>query len=138
VDLIYDIQDPQEASKCLVDHALSRFSTDNLSIMVVRLHMKTRHDEAKGSAAPTVSVASFSSSAKTQVVSEADKIVEMAEKKLKEADASSDAKEESDLAAAVAAASKEEAGREGTPLDQKQAAPRISKTSAPTEQSNAK
>jgi 3-methyladenine DNA glycosylase/8-oxoguanine DNA glycosylase len=109
--------------------------------MVVRLNMKTRQDETKGSAAPTASVASFSSSAKTQVnestaktqvVSEADKIVEMAEKKLKEA-GGSDAKEESGLAAAVAAASKEKAGREGTPLDEKQDAPRISN---PNERSN--
>ena len=30
------IQDPISASKLLVDHALSRFSTDNLSCMVVR------------------------------------------------------------------------------------------------------
>ena len=29
-------QDPQAASRALVDHALARFSTDNLSIMVVR------------------------------------------------------------------------------------------------------
>lgn len=28
--------DPQKASKVLVDHALSRFSTDNLSCMIVR------------------------------------------------------------------------------------------------------
>lgn len=30
------MQNPQEASKMLVDHALSKFSTDNLSVMVVR------------------------------------------------------------------------------------------------------
>lgn len=36
VDLIRNIQDPQPASKALVDHALARFSTDNLSCMVVR------------------------------------------------------------------------------------------------------
>ncbi|KAF3930644.1 hypothetical protein ABW19_dt0206222 [Dactylella cylindrospora] len=37
VDLIRNIHDPQEASKALVDHALARFSTDNLSCMIVRL-----------------------------------------------------------------------------------------------------
>ncbi|KAB8664829.1 hypothetical protein FH972_026253 [Carpinus fangiana] len=37
VDLIRNVQDPVLASKMLVDHALSRFSTDNLSCMVVRL-----------------------------------------------------------------------------------------------------
>ncbi|KFH43922.1 Protein phosphatase 2C-like protein [Hapsidospora chrysogenum ATCC 11550] len=36
VDLVRGIQDPIVASKTLVDHALSRFSTDNLSCMVVR------------------------------------------------------------------------------------------------------
>ncbi|KAL1917345.1 uncharacterized protein VTP21DRAFT_5001 [Calcarisporiella thermophila] len=36
VDLIKDIQDPQEASEKLLKHALTNFSTDNLSVMVVR------------------------------------------------------------------------------------------------------
>lgn len=35
VDLVREIENPFEASKLLVDHALSRFSTDNLSCMVV-------------------------------------------------------------------------------------------------------
>lgn len=34
--MIRNVQDPQAASKALVDHALARFSTDNLSCMVVR------------------------------------------------------------------------------------------------------
>lgn len=36
MNLIRDTHDPQIASKQLVDHALSKFSTDNLSCMVVR------------------------------------------------------------------------------------------------------
>jgi protein phosphatase PTC1 len=36
VDLIRGESDPQKASKILVDHALARFSTDNLSCMVIR------------------------------------------------------------------------------------------------------
>jgi len=36
-DLVRGVQDPQQGSKILVDHALARFSTDNLSCMVVRL-----------------------------------------------------------------------------------------------------
>jgi len=36
VDLVRHVHDPQTASKMLVDHALARFSTDNLSVMVVR------------------------------------------------------------------------------------------------------
>lgn len=34
------MQDPQAASRALVDHALARFSTDNLSCMVVRFDSK--------------------------------------------------------------------------------------------------
>ncbi|KAI5807102.1 putative phosphoprotein phosphatase 2C [Geopyxis carbonaria] len=37
VDLIRNVYDPQKASKMLVDYALSRFSSDNLSCMIVRL-----------------------------------------------------------------------------------------------------
>ncbi|KAF1918529.1 phosphatase 2C-like domain-containing protein [Ampelomyces quisqualis] len=40
VDLVRHMQDAQEASKKLVDHALARFSTDNLSCMVVRFDNK--------------------------------------------------------------------------------------------------
>lgn len=36
MDLVRNIGSAQDASKLLVDHALSRFSTDNLSCMVVR------------------------------------------------------------------------------------------------------
>ncbi|KAI3399089.1 hypothetical protein diail_7889 [Diaporthe ilicicola] len=35
-DLVRNVQDPGAASKLLVDHALARFSTDNLSCMIVR------------------------------------------------------------------------------------------------------
>lgn len=35
-----NIQNPQDASKKLVDHALARFSTDNLSVMIVRFDPK--------------------------------------------------------------------------------------------------
>lgn len=37
VDLIRDTTDPQQAAEDLLDHALENFSTDNLSVMVVRL-----------------------------------------------------------------------------------------------------
>jgi len=40
VDLIRHTSDPQLASKQLVEHALARFSTDNLSCMVVRFDNK--------------------------------------------------------------------------------------------------
>ncbi|QIW95364.1 hypothetical protein AMS68_000882 [Peltaster fructicola] len=41
VDLVRNIHDPQAASKALVEHALARFSTDNLSCMLVRFDNKT-------------------------------------------------------------------------------------------------
>ena len=34
------MHEPQEASRILVDHALARFSTDNLSVMIVRFDSK--------------------------------------------------------------------------------------------------
>ena len=40
VDLIRNVADPQEASKLLVEHSLARFSTDNLSVMIVRFDPK--------------------------------------------------------------------------------------------------
>lgn len=36
MDLINDVQDPQAASQKLLEHALSEFSTDNTSVMVIR------------------------------------------------------------------------------------------------------
>ena len=36
MDLIRGIKDPQAASKTLVEYALNRFSTDNLTCMIVR------------------------------------------------------------------------------------------------------
>lgn len=44
MDLIRNIHDPQAASKALVDHALNRFSTDNLSCMVVRYNSQVVSD----------------------------------------------------------------------------------------------
>jgi protein phosphatase PTC1 len=77
VDLIRDIPDPQVASKALVDHALSRFSTDNLSCMVVRFDssaVKARKDDS------SVGVEGDQDTAKGGV-SEADAIVSEAKKR---------------------------------------------------------
>jgi len=38
VDLVRNVQDPVSAAKLLVDHALARFSTDNLSCMIIKFH----------------------------------------------------------------------------------------------------
>ncbi|EWC48598.1 hypothetical protein DRE_01820 [Drechslerella stenobrocha 248] len=48
VDLVRTIQDPQDASKALVDHALARFSTDNLSCMIVRFENSKEPTTAAG------------------------------------------------------------------------------------------
>lgn len=40
VDLVRKTQDPQAASQKLLDHALSNYSTDNLSVMVIRFYAK--------------------------------------------------------------------------------------------------
>ncbi|GJJ72866.1 protein phosphatase PTC1 [Entomortierella parvispora] len=37
VELIQEVADPTKASRLLLDHALQKFSTDNISVMVVRL-----------------------------------------------------------------------------------------------------
>ncbi|KAJ2899831.1 protein phosphatase 2C [Zalerion maritima] len=47
VDLVRNMQDPVAASKLLVDHALSRFSTDNLSCMIVRFDRGALKDAHK-------------------------------------------------------------------------------------------
>jgi protein phosphatase PTC1 len=50
VDLIRHTSDPQAASRSLVEHALQRFSTDNLSCMVVRFDNKAlKHNQDEGS-----------------------------------------------------------------------------------------
>ncbi|KAJ5656179.1 hypothetical protein N7507_008129 [Penicillium longicatenatum] len=78
VDLIRNIQDAQRASKLLVEHALARFSTDNLSCMVIRLdsnrvkdvvNKKSEHIGVDGDPA-------------SRGMSEADKIVEDAQKNI--------------------------------------------------------
>ncbi|KAF0639114.1 hypothetical protein FPSE5266_00131 [Fusarium pseudograminearum] len=70
VDLVRNVEDPISASKQLVDYALNRFSTDNLSCMVVRL------DQNKEAAVEVEGAASQ--------VSEADKIVSETKQKIAE------------------------------------------------------
>lgn len=52
VDLVRTMQDPQAASKALVDHALARFSTDNLSCMIVRFDSKAVQEAVEKNAEP--------------------------------------------------------------------------------------
>lgn len=82
VDLVRNQQDPQLASKALVDHALARFSTDNLSCMIVRFDNKAvqetvekKHDPIGVDGDPGT---------KEGGLSEADKIVRDSRRKLEE------------------------------------------------------
>ena len=52
VDLVRNVQDPQAASKALVDHALARFSTDNLSCMLVRFDGKAVQQAVENKSEP--------------------------------------------------------------------------------------
>ncbi|KAJ5489104.1 Protein phosphatase 2C [Penicillium diatomitis] len=77
VDLIRNVQDPQQASKILVDHALARFSTDNLSCMVIRLD-PSRVKDVVNSKSSAITVEGDSMAKAPHGMSEADKIVETA------------------------------------------------------------
>lgn len=86
VDLVRGIFDPQEASKKLVDHALARFSTDNLSCMVVRFDNKAlrqRKNEAN------LGVEGDQGTIKGGIT-EAEAIVKKAQKTMGETEASTD------------------------------------------------
>ena len=71
--MVRDIQDPAAASKLLVDHALARFSTDNLSCMIVRFD-KAALLKSQQNRNSTIGVEGDSADAGGKV-SEADKIV---------------------------------------------------------------
>ncbi|KAL2271482.1 hypothetical protein VTJ83DRAFT_853 [Remersonia thermophila] len=88
IDLVRDIQNPVEAAKLLVDHALSRFSTDNLSCMVIRfdrealLNMQNNKDRAIGVEGDNPSPGGGESG--RGGISEAEKIVNAAKAKIAE------------------------------------------------------
>ncbi|KAL4802117.1 phosphatase 2C-like domain-containing protein [Aspergillus unguis] len=79
VELIRNVPDAQEASKILVDHALARFSTDNLSCMVIRLNADRHREVVSRAFDPAVSDGNANAG---RGVSEADKIVEGARKSM--------------------------------------------------------
>ncbi|KAA8652696.1 type 2C protein phosphatase PTC1 [Aspergillus tanneri] len=89
VDLVRNVPDAQEASKILVDHALSRFSTDNLSCMVIRFDSELVKNIATRTIGPT-GVDGDSAMNIEQGVSEAEKIVEGARKSMANAGISDD------------------------------------------------
>ncbi|KAF2772919.1 PP2C-domain-containing protein [Teratosphaeria nubilosa] len=82
VDLIRGIEDPQAASKALVEHALSRFSTDNLSCMVVRFDTKAVQ-QTVAKEVPPIGVEGDQAE-ESRGVTEAEAIVAESKKKLDE------------------------------------------------------
>jgi protein phosphatase PTC1 len=74
------MSDPQVASQKLVEHALGRFSTDNLSCMVVRFDGKALKSKKVGH---SIGVEGDEKTKKGGM-SEADKLVEKARKSLDE------------------------------------------------------
>ena len=81
VDLVRHNHDPQAASKQLVDHALARFSTDNLSCMIVRFDGKAVQQNAERKAEP-IGVEGDPPTKKQGGISEADAIVKEARKSM--------------------------------------------------------
>lgn len=81
VDLIRHTHDPQHASRLLVDHALARFSTDNLSCMVVRFDNSRLQQTVERKTEP-IGVEGDPPSIKAGGISEADAIVGEARKSM--------------------------------------------------------
>ncbi|KAI0965062.1 phosphatase 2C-like domain-containing protein [Xylaria arbuscula] len=105
VDLIRDKPDPIAASKLLVDHALARFSTDNLSCMIIRFDKAALLDQNKKDRHIGVEGDSTGESGK---VSEAEKIVSSTKQKIAEGD----------TPAVGVSASNSGRGRDPTPIDE--------------------
>lgn len=80
VDLVRNVSDAQEASKILVDHALGRFSTDNLSCMVIHLDADRHREVSSRTTDPVVPESKPSKPGRG--FSEADRIVEGARKSM--------------------------------------------------------
>lgn len=82
MDLVRNVEDASTAAKNLVDHALNRFSTDNLSCMVVRFD-KAALLESQNDKDNAIGVELATRSGKS---SEADKIVRDTKQKILDGD----------------------------------------------------
>lgn len=105
VNLIRDKQDAVAASKLLVDHALARFSTDNLSCMIIRFDKAALLDQNNKDRPIGVE---GDITGETGKVSEAEKIVSSTKQKIAEGDAP----------AVGVSASNSGRGRDPTPIDE--------------------
>lgn len=81
MDLVRHNHDPQAASKALVDHALARFSTDNLSCMIVRFDNRAVQQTVERKTEP-IGVEGDPATRKSGGISEADAIVKEARKSM--------------------------------------------------------
>ncbi|KAI1175816.1 protein serine/threonine phosphatase 2C [Nemania sp. FL0916] len=105
VDLIRDKTDAVAASKILVDHALARFSTDNLSCMIIRFDKAALLDQSNKDRPIGVEGDSTGEGGK---VSEAEKIVSSTKQKIAEGD----------TPAVGVSASNSGRGRDPTPINE--------------------
>lgn len=80
--MIRSVQDPTSSAKLLVDHALARFSTDNLSCMVVRFDKDALRESQNNRENPIGVEADPAST--TGKVSEVQKIVGVVKKQIAE------------------------------------------------------
>ncbi|KAK3938344.1 phosphatase 2C-like domain-containing protein [Diplogelasinospora grovesii] len=81
VDLVRNVHEPVSAAKLLVDHALSRFSTDNLSCMIIRFDKQALLDNQNNSA---IGVEGDASTGVPGKVSETEMIVSTTKQKIAE------------------------------------------------------
>ena len=84
VDIVRRVNDPQVASKKLVEYALARFSTDNLSCMVVRFNTRAVQDTVAHRVEP-IGVEGDRLSSVAGGISESDAIVSAARQSLDQA-----------------------------------------------------
>lgn len=86
VDLVRNVPNAQDASKLLVDHALSQFSTDNLSCMVIRFDENRLKEVVNGTDDPIGVDGDPPAAEVKNGVSEAEKIIEGAQKSMAHTD----------------------------------------------------
>lgn len=117
VDLVRHTHDPQLASKQLVEHALARFSTDNLSCMIVRFNGKVVQQTVERKIEP-IGVEGDPPSTKRGGISEADAIVQEARKSMDDSGFGGGDKDESPTSARTDLSQQtieEERGKEAGP-----------------------
>ncbi|KAK4169388.1 putative phosphatase 2C-like protein 1 PP2C1 [Cladorrhinum sp. PSN259] len=88
VDLVRNLQDPNAAAKMLVDHALARFSTDNLSCMIIRFDKQGLLDHQTNKGENAIGVEGDPASSADGKISEVEKIVSETKAKIADGNAS--------------------------------------------------